>query len=94
MYAVVRRYTGADALADAMVPKAAEVTELLSSIPGFKAYYALRTGSGGVTTITVCEDKAGTEESVRRAAEWVRANLSGASISPPEISEGDVYISF
>lgn len=44
--------------------------------------------------MTICEDKAGTDESVRRAAEWVRANLSGASISPPEISEGDIFLGF
>lgn len=94
MYIVVRRYTEASALADAMVQREQEVRDLISAVPGFRAYYAARTGGGGVTTVTVCDSKEGTDESVRRAAEWVRANTSGASISPPEITEGETYIAF
>jgi hypothetical protein len=94
MYIVVRRYTGASALADAMVQREQEVRDLISTVPGFRAYYAARTDGGGVATVTVCDDKAGTDESVRRAGDWVRTNLSGASISPPEITEGETYINF
>jgi hypothetical protein len=94
MYAVMRRYTGAGALADAMVQRRQEVTDLLKSVPGFRSYHALRTSEGNIATITICDDQAGTEESSRRAAGWVRENLSGASISPPEITQGEVYIDF
>ena len=82
MYMVVRRYQ--------------EVRDLISTVPGFRAYYAARAGSGGaVTTVTICDGKEGTDESVRRAAEWVRTNLTGASsISAPEITEGETYINF
>ena len=95
MYVVVRRYTGADALVDVMVQREQEVRDLISGVPGFRAYYAMRTGAGGgVATVTVCDSKEGTDESIRRAAEWIRANASGASISPPEITEGETYINF
>ena len=94
MYAVVRRYTGGSALADALVQRRQEVTDLLKGVPGFKMYHALRTTEGNVATITLCDDKAGTEESSRRAAAWVRENLSGASMSPPEITEGEVFLDF
>jgi len=94
MYVVVRRYTGASALVEAMVERQGEVKDLISSVPGFRAYYAVNTGGGGVATITACDDQAGTTESTRRAGEWVRANLAGASISPPEVSEGETYINF
>ena len=94
MYSVVRRYTGAAALADAMIGREQEVRDLISTVPGFKAYYAARTGGGGIATVTVCDSKAGTDESVRRAADWVRSNMAGASISPPEITEGATYINF
>ena len=95
MYVVVRRYTGASALVDVMVQKEQEVRDLISTVPGFRAYYAARTGGGdGVATVTVCDDKAGTDESTRRAGEWVRSNLSGASINPPEVTEGETYITF
>jgi len=95
MHMVVRRYAGASALADAMVQREQEVRDLISTVPGFRAYYAARAGDGGaVATVTVCDSKAGTDESSRRAADWVRTNLSGASISPPEITEGETYIDF
>ena len=94
MYVVVRRYTGASKLIDVMVEREAEVKDLISSVPGFRAYYAVNTGNGGVATITACDDPAGTTESSRRAAEWVRNNVSGATIGPPEISEGETYINF
>ena len=95
MYMVVRRYTGASALADAMVHREQEVRDLISTVPGFRAYYAARAGGGGaVATITICDSKDGTDESSRRAADWVRTNLSGPSINPPEITEGETYINF
>ena len=94
MYAVVRRYTGASDLADALVQHLDEVRDILTGVPGFKAYHALRTEDGGVVTMTVCEDQAGTRESSRRAAAWVRGNLSGISLAPPEIAEGEAFLSF
>lgn len=58
MYVVVRSYTGASALVDAMTKREPEVRELISTVPGFRAYYAARTGGGdAVTTVTVCDDK-------------------------------------
>jgi hypothetical protein len=44
--------------------------------------------------MTVCQDKAGTDESTRRAAEWVKTNLKPGTVSPPRISEGDTFLSF
>ena len=61
-------------------------------MPGFVNYVAVRSGEGGVT-VTVCEDKAGTDESSRRAAEWVKDNLS-ATANPPAITEGDTVLQF
>jgi hypothetical protein len=43
--------------------------------------------------VTVCEDKAGTDESSRRAAEWVKENF-GATTDPPAITEGDAVLQF
>ena len=37
---------------------------------------------------------AGTAESSRRAAEWVRQNVPNAASSPPEITEGEVLYNF
>ena len=59
---------------------------LISGVPGFVSYAAFRSGGGGMT-VTVCEDKAGTDESSRRAAEWVKENVS-TTVDPPAITEG------
>jgi hypothetical protein len=65
---------------------------LISGVPGFVSYAAVRSGDGGVT-VTVCEDKAGTDESSRRAAEWVKENVT-ATGTPPAISEGNTVLHF
>jgi hypothetical protein len=48
----------------------------------------------GLLTVTVCDDRTGTEESVSRAADWVKRNVTGVSMGPPEVSEGEVFIDF
>jgi hypothetical protein len=94
MYVVVRRYVGASKLIEDTLERQSDVREVISSVPGFRAYYGVNTGNGGVTTITVCDDEAGTSESSRRAAEWVRNNVSDLTIAPPEIIEGESYLNF
>lgn len=93
MYAVVRRWTGASALIREMERKQDEVEEIISSVPGFVAYYAIRSGDG-LASITVCADRAGTDESTRRAREWVQVNVPGVTLAPPEVTGGDVFIHF
>jgi hypothetical protein len=91
MYAVIRRYEQADALGKAMLEHEQEVNDLISSVPGFVAYYAVNE-DGVLATVTVCQDKAGTDESTRRAAEWVRSNLAGLSIGPPVVTSGSIFL--
>jgi hypothetical protein len=53
---------------------------------------ALRELEGGIT-VTVCQDKTGTDESSRRAAEWVKENVA-AMANPPVITEGSTVVHF
>jgi hypothetical protein len=94
MHVVVRSYSGAGAseLFDAMEQREEDVKELISGVPGFVSYAAFRSGDG-VMTVTACQDKAGTDESSNRAAGWVKENV-GASVDPPEITEGSTFIQF
>jgi hypothetical protein len=94
MYAVVRTYSGqgASELFDLLGQREEDVKALISGVPGFVTYAAVRSGDGGVT-VTVCEDKAGTDESSRRAADWVKQNVS-ATTNPPAITEGDTVLQF
>jgi hypothetical protein len=94
MHVVVRSYSGPGAteLFDLIGQREDEVKDLISGVPGFIKYAAVRTGDGGVT-VTMCDDKEGTDESSRRAADWVKENAT-ESVSPPEISEGDTVLEF
>jgi hypothetical protein len=94
MYAVVRAYSGqgASEVFDLLGRREQDVEALISEVPGFVNYAAVRSGDGGVT-VTVCEDKDGTDESSRRAAEFVKENVS-ATPNPPEVIEGDTVLQF
>jgi hypothetical protein len=93
VYIVIRKWANGAALADAMTQRQQEVTDLIRGVPGFVAYYATRAGDA-VTTVTVCNSQAGTQESTRRAGEWVKQTLSGASMAAPEVTEGETFIQF
>ena len=94
MYVVVRSYSGqgASELFDLLAQREEDVKALISGVPGFSSYAAVRGGDGGVT-VTICEDKAGTDESSRRAAEWVKENVS-TTVDPPAITEGNTILQF
>ena len=94
MYAVVRTYSGpgASEIFDVIEQREEDVKALITGVPGFVNYAAVRSGDGGVT-VTVCEDKAGTDESSRRAAEFVKENVS-ATANAPVITEGNTILHF
>jgi hypothetical protein len=94
MYAVVRTYSGpgASEIFDVIEQREEDVKALITGVPGFVNYAAVRSGDGGVT-VTVCEDKAGTDESSRRAAEFVKENVS-ATANAPAITEGNTILQF
>jgi hypothetical protein len=97
MYAVVRRYTvkagGAKELA-ARVEK--EFVPILKSVPGFVSYTYLEGGQEWgrdiLATVSLFDNQAGAEESVRTAAKWVSDNLSGFEPSQPTVIAGQVLL--
>ena len=94
MYVVVRSYSGqgASELFDLLGQREEDVKELISGVPGFVRYAAFRSDDGGMT-VTICEDKEGTDESSKRAAGWVKENVTG-TVNPPAISEGSTVLGF
>ncbi len=93
MYAVVRNYSGQGAkeLFDLVEQRKSEVETIFRSVTGFVSYTLLRSEDGGVT-VTVCQDKTGTDESMRVAKEWIQENASDIGSSPPSVSEGSVVL--
>jgi hypothetical protein len=88
-----RSYSGSE-LADALASSESEIRQIVGAIDGFKAYYLVRTTDGNVVTISVFDDQAGAEESTRVAAGWVSENLADLSVSPPQVTTGEVAFSF
>ncbi len=93
MHAVVRHYKGSSTLVDELTKRSGDVEELIRGVPGFVAYHLIRTGDGGCS-ISVYEDKAGVEESTRRAAAYIKENLESVAAGPPEVMEGESVIHF
>ena len=94
MYVAIRTYSGqgTSELFDALVEREQDVKALISTVPGFISYEAFRNNGGG-QTVTVTEAKAGTDESSRRAAEWVKENI-GVTVDPPAVTEGGTVLHF
>src|SRR5215213_4620764 len=83
MHVVIRRWAGSGPLIAEMERRSGEVEGLLRGVPGFGAYYALRSGTDGLATVTVCDDRAGADESTRRAREWVQQHVPGLIMGGP-----------
>jgi hypothetical protein len=95
MYVVVRSYSGpgASELFDLLGQREQDIKDLIGGVPGFVSYAAFRSGGDSGMTVTVCQDKAGTDESSRRAGEWVKENVSTTG-SPPVVTEGNTVLQF
>jgi len=63
---------------------------LLKKAKGFVRYYWLDTGNGEGASLSVFEDKAGADESIHIAAEFVKAQMSTLLTQKPEVIEGPV----
>ena len=63
------------------------------AVDGFVAYYLIRTAGGGAS-ISVFENEAGTTESTKQAAAFIKENLPDVAAGPPQIIEGQTVIDF
>jgi hypothetical protein len=57
---------------------------------GFVRYYWLDTGKGEGASVSVFRDKAGADESIQLAADYVQKHLSKLITQKPEIIEGPI----
>jgi hypothetical protein len=90
MWAAVRRYEGITDPDEAGRLVDESFVPLLEHVPGFIAYYWLDAGEGLMASLSVFEDHAGADESVRMAADWVRENAATLIPTPPQVTEGRV----
>jgi len=76
-------------MADVLAARSDEVESLMSDVSGLRSYFLLRTDDG-CASVTVCDDQAGTEQSARIAADWLRENAADISGTTPDTVSGDV----
>jgi len=93
MHTVVRAYSGKGAkeLFDVLEKHKADVEKLLRGVKGFMGYTLARTHDGGFS-VTTCHDKAGADESVQVAKDWVAKNAGHTGVGAPKVSEGPAII--
>ena len=90
MYTVVRRYEGATDSPEAIRRVQEGFIPILREVPGFVAYYAADAGGGVIVSISIFQDQAGSEESTKRAADYVRENLASLIPNPPQVTAGEI----
>ena len=93
MHATIRRYENDADLADRLAARSDEIRGLLAGVAGFQAYYLVRSAES-TASVTVCDDQAGAEESNRIAAGWLRENMPDAVSAAPQVTAGEVVLSF
>ena len=91
MFAVVRHYHFKPEDGDKIDKLVGEgFVPLIKKAKGFVRYYWLDTGRGEGASFSVFRDKAGADESVQLAADFVKKHLSELIIQKPEVIEGPV----
>jgi hypothetical protein len=91
MFASIRKYNSAPTLADELVKRQDEIKSVLRPVPGFHAYYLLKTNDGAIS-MTVCGSQAGADESNRVEANWLKGKLPTFATRAPEITSGELRI--
>src|SRR3974390_1210547 len=82
---------GATTLIDVVEKNKAEVEKLMRPIKGFVSYSLVRTSKGGFS-VTVCKDKAGTDESTSAARDWITKNARDSGAAKPTLPEGRIFL--
>ena len=91
MYAAFRRGSVQPGKADAVLQHISDsVLPLVTNVPGFLSFYAVRLGEDEIITVSVFETQAQAEASSAVAAGWVLAHIAPLLAGPLDISGGEV----
>ena len=91
MFAVIRHYhfdKNDSAEIDRIIEQ--QFVPLMRKVKGFERYYWLDTGNGEGASFGLFKDKAGADESVAVAAEFVRSHMAKLLRQKPEVIEGSL----
>ena len=93
MHTVVRIYSGKGAkeLAELLEKRKADVEKVLRSVKSLVSYTLVHTADG-CYSVSVCKDKAGTDETNQKARDWIKANAGSTGVAAPKIEEGSAIL--
>ena len=93
MHGVLRHYTVDAKNVNEIVRRvAAEGLTFLKTIPGFLSWGLLDDGHGHMVTYSVYQGKTGADESIKKAAAWIKENIASLVPSPPHVVEGEIRL--
>ena len=93
MYVTIRRYKIAPGSTAELKRRVHEgFLPIVSKLPGFVEYFWTAAGEDEMFSVNVFKDRAGAEESVRAAANYVREHLTSLLPNPPEVMAGEVVV--
>ncbi len=93
MYASVRKYHVIPGRVDEWIQSVqTEFVPIISEVSGFIAYYAIEVRNDEAVTVSIFDTRAGAEESVWQAADWVTKNLASLNRGITEVTLGQVRV--
>ena len=93
MYIAIRRYQVDPQAMDEVTRQIHEgFVPIISKTAGFRGYYWLKAEDGTMLSINLFDDKAGADESIREAKDFVDEHLAKLLPHPPHITEGEVLV--
>jgi hypothetical protein len=89
MHVVMRSHPNTE-VANILVRHKDEIEKLIRVVPGFISWALIRTGDTCMTA-TICQDKAGCDQSMKVAREWLSKNAPN-TLSTMQVQEGEVLL--
>lgn len=89
MHATIRLYLGMAGQSGRFAAHRVELEKLMESVPGLLSFHLIEI-TEGVATVTVCRDRAGSDEAARRLLRWTDDRVPDLAHREPLVVVGDV----
>lgn len=89
MHVVMRSHPTTE-VANILMSHKHEIERLIRQVPGFISWTLIRTGDGCMTA-TICQDKAGCDQSMQVARDWLGKNAPN-TLGAMQVQEGEVLL--
>jgi hypothetical protein len=93
MYGAIRQYRLQPGAANDVIGKIRdEFVPMISNVRGLVAYTVVLVAGDAIVTTSIFENQAGAQESVRRAADWVKNTLEASIVGSAHMTTGEITV--